>query len=73
MTRKILSSLALSFSLQIGYDDNGKPIVQKKSFSNIYPNVAEEDLIAISNAFKKVLKGSVINTGITEFYRLTDN
>lgn len=73
MTKKYIQSIALTFKIQIGYNHNGDVIIQRKSFNNIYPKASEEDLIAISNAFKNVLQGSVIDAGIVESYALSDN
>ncbi|MDD5793196.1 MAG: DUF1659 domain-containing protein [Clostridiales bacterium] len=73
MTQKYLQSVTLAFKIQTGYNNIGEAIIQKKSFTNIYPNATEEDLIAISNAFKNVLQGSIIGTEIVESYTLSDN
>lgn len=43
MSRKILTSVSLTFRLQTGLDSKDSPIYQKKSFSNIYPKATQED------------------------------
>lgn len=73
MTRKILSSISLNFTVQVGYNNDGSVIIKKKSLNNIYHKVQESDLFVISELFKNILKDNIINTEVIEHYDITDN
>lgn len=73
MTRKILSSISINFTVQVITNGSSSPIIKRKSFNNIYTKAAESDLFVICNLLKNLLKGNVTNCEIVEHYALTDN
>ena len=53
---KVLASSALVIEVESGSDKNGAPTYRKKSFSGVKGNAAVENVYAVADAVKAVMK-----------------
>ena len=58
---KVLASSALVIEVENGSDKNGAPTYRKKSFAGVKGNAAVENVYAVADAIKAVMKNPTRN------------
>ena len=64
---KVLATTSLCLEVQNGTDKSGAPVYRKRSFANVKPTAAVEDVYAVADAIKAVLSSG------TRDYLLNDS
>lgn len=63
---KEIQKVSLSFKLDNGVDDEGKPVYKTKSFANIKGNASADAIFAVAEGIKTVLKDTAVAYYVNE-------
>lgn len=59
--KSILTNSTAVIKVKTGVDKNGKDAFKKDRFSNVYPNANDEDVLEVLEAFKGMVKYTVVD------------
>ncbi len=59
--KSILTNSTAVIKVKTGVDKNGKDVFKKDRFSNVYPNANDEDVLEVLEAFKGIVKYTVVD------------